>query len=371
MQAPTADTRRHADALGLRDVEHIEFYVGNAYQAMHFYRSTFGLTPIAYCGLETGSRERTSFVMERGRVRIVLTAPLGPDGPIAEHVRRHGDGVRDIAFVVDDVPRAYEQALARGARAVAAPAVEGSGDACVTKATIGAFGDTVHSFVQRPRGGPACPPGYQALEAPPASLGAPPLAAVDHVAIAVEEGSLGHWVDFYTQVLGFEPFHQEDIATELSAMNSKVVRSPTGRIKLPLMEPARGRRRSQIEEYLGFYGGAGAQHLALLSNDIVGAVRQLRAAGIEFLQIPPSYYDVLEARVGPLDEDVAVLRELNILVDRDASGYLMQVFTKPVLGRPTVFMEVIQRKGAQGFGGANVRALFEAVEREQSRRGTL
>lgn len=372
MQAPSDDVRGRTDDLGLRDIDHIEFYVGNAYQAMHFYRSTFGLVPVAYCGLETGSVERTSFVMERGHIRVVLTAPLGPDGPVAEHVRRHGDGVHDIAFVVDDVPRAYAQAVARGARPVAAPVELQAGGGGFTQATIGAFGDTVHSFVERERPGTPCLPGYQALEAPPAPPAAlVPLAAVDHVAIAVEEGSLGHWVEFYTHVLGFEPFHQEDITTELSAMNSKVVRSRTGRIKLPLMEPARGRRRSQIEEYLGFYGGAGTQHLALLSGDIAGAVRSLRGAGIEFLQIPAAYYDVLEQRVGPLDEDIAVLRELNILVDRDASGYLMQVFTKPVLGRPTVFMEVIQRKGAQGFGGANVRALFEAVEREQSRRGTL
>jgi 4-hydroxyphenylpyruvate dioxygenase len=366
--AREARDRRRDDALGLEDIDHVEFYVGNAVQAMHFYRTTFGLVPVAYCGLETGALDRTSFVMESGQIRIILTAALGAEGPIAEHVRRHGDGVHDIAFAVDDVPRAYAEALRRGARPVMGPTVVSDDGPCLHKATIAAFGDTVHSFVRRSHD-IAHLPGYRVLPASPVRSKA--VAALDHIAIGLEAGSLQRWTDFYVQVLGFEQFHQEDVATEFSAMNSRVVRNASGRIKLPLMEPAPGRRRSQIEEYLGFYGGAGAQHVALLSGDITSAARALRDAGIEFLQIPPSYYDVLEQRVGRIDEDLADLRELNILVDRDETGYLMQAFTKPVLGRPTVFMEIIQRKGAQGFGGANVRALFEAVEREQSRRGTL
>jgi 4-hydroxyphenylpyruvate dioxygenase len=365
---PTDGVRRRGADLGLKEIDYVEFYVGNAFQAMHFYRTTFGLVPVAYRGLETGATDTTSFVMERAQIRILVTAAQGPDGPIADHVRRHGDGVHDIAFAVDDVPRAYAEALARGARPVMAPTVISHEGRCISKATIAAFGDTVHSFVRRSHE-IALLPGYRAL---PPQAGAPAaLAALDHVAIGLEAGSLERWADFYIRVLGFEQFHQEDVATEFSAMNSKVVRNATGRIKLPLMEPAPGRRRSQIEEYLGFYGGPGAQHVALLSGDIRQAARSLREAGIEFLQIPPSYYDVLEKRVGRIDEDLADLRELNILVDRDEGGYLMQAFTKPLAGRATVFMEVIQRKGSQGFGGANIRALFEAVEREQSRRGTL
>jgi 4-hydroxyphenylpyruvate dioxygenase len=354
----------------LRGIDYLEFYVGNARQAAHFYRTAFGLMPIAYAGLETGSRDRTSFVVGHRHIRLVLTAALDPQSPIARDVHTHGDGIKDIAFTVDDAEAAFQQAVKRGARPVLEPTTYEDEEGKLIKATIGVYGDTVHSFIQRSGLERNFLPGYRALDATPA-LTPGELAAIDHVAISVDKGRLDEWIDYYKQVLGFHMSHEEDVLTELSAMNSKVVQSRNGRIKFPMMEPAAGRRKSQIEEYLNFYHGPGAQHVAFLSGDIVHSIRALRANHIEFLPTPGTYYDLLEERVGALDEDMGMLRELNILADRDKAGYLLQVFTRPLQSRPTVFMEVIQRKGAVGFGAGNIRALFEAIEREQAARGNV
>ena len=354
----------------VKGFDYIELYVGNAWQAMHFYRTVFGFTPVAYAGLDTGVRDRVSFVIRQGKINLVLTSAVDIDSPIAEHVRVHGDGVKDIAFRVNDAGRAFDETVRRGARPVLGPTVVEGPEGRIVKATIGAWGDTVHTFVQRgPYDGPFFP-GFRPMKSAPAA-GRYGLAAIDHVAVSVEQGRLDYWVDFYKRVLNFHQSHQEDISTEYSAMNSKVVENETGKIKFPMQEPAAGKRKSQIEEYLSFYGGPGAQHIALLTSNIVETVRALRANGVEFLRIPQTYYEALEGRVGRLPEDMATLRELNILVDRDESGYLLQVFSRPLQSRPTLFMEVIQRKGARGFGGGNIRALFEAVEREQAARGTL
>lgn len=354
----------------IKGFDYIELYVGNAWQAMHFYRTMFGFTPVAYAGLDTGVRDRVSFVIQQGKINLVLTSAVDVDSPIAEHVRVHGEGVKDIAFEVSDARRAFEETVRRGARPVLEPtAVEGP-EGHIVKATIGTWGDTVHTFVQRGHYDGPFFPGFRPMRnVPPA--GRYGLAAVDHIAVSVEQGRLDYWVDFYQRVLDFRQSHREDISTEYSAMNSKVVENETGKIKFPMQEPADGKRKSQIEEYLSFYGGPGAQHIAMLTGNIVEAVQALRANGVEFLRIPNTYYEALEGRVGRLPEDMATLREFNILVDRDDSGYLLQVFSRPLQSRPTLFMEVIQRKGARGFGAGNIRALFEAVEREQAARGTL
>lgn len=359
-----------ADPLQLNGYDYVEFYVGNAHQAAHYYRTAFGFTPTAYSGLETGRRDSVSYVVEQGGIRLVLTSALDPSGPVAEHVMLHGDGVKDIAFKVKDAARAFDELIARGARPVMEPALTEDEQGRVVKATVGVYGDTVHSLVQRDGYEGAFLHGYMPLERkqPPAAIG---LSAIDHIAISMEPGELERWVEFYKSVLSFHESHREDVETAYSAMNSKVVQNSTGRIKFPMVEPASGRRRSQIEEYLEFYHGPGVQHVAFLSGDIVKSVAALRAGGNEFLRTPPTYYEMLKDRVGSIREDVDALRGLNILVDRDEWGYLMQIFTKPVQSRPTVFMEVIQRKGARGFGSGNIRALFEALEREQTLRGNL
>ncbi len=360
-----------ANGSNYRAIDYLEFYVGNAKQAAHFYRTAFGFTPIAYAGLETGVRDRVSYVLQQRNVRIVLTSALTPDGPIAEHVRQHGDGVKDIAFNVTDTVETFEAAVGNGAWPIMEPTVIEARDNLFVKAAIGAYGDTIHSFIQRDKRDGVFLPGYETITNPPAVVETG-LSAIDHVAISVEKGQLANWVSFYCDVLGFHESHEENVQTEYSAMNSKVVQNPTGLIKFPMMEPADGgRRKSQIEEYLNSYGGPGAQHIALLSGDIIETVRALRANGIEFLRAPDSYYEMLEERIGELPEDLNRLREFNILVDRDHWGYLLQVFSLPLQSRPTVFMEVIQRKGARGFGGGNIKALFKALEREQARRGNL
>jgi 4-hydroxyphenylpyruvate dioxygenase len=369
------DLPRDADEQRFPQVEgydYIEYYVGNAHQAAHFYRTAFGLTPVAYAGLETGERSRVSYVLQQGQIRLVLTSALRADDPAAEHVRLHGDGVKDIALTVRDATAAFHESVKRGARPVAEPRVCEDEHGRVVKATVAAYGDTVHTFVERRQYGGVFLPNYQALKrAPPPALDADWL-AIDHVAVCIAPDELDEWVGFYNETLGFRESHREDVATEYSAMNSKVVQSANGQVKFPLVEPARGRRRSQIEEYLEFYGGPGVQHVALLSDDIAKTVKALRSAGNEFLNIPGTYYESLHERVGPLEEeDVDTLRAQQILVDRDEWGYLLQTFTRPVQGRPTVFMEAIQRKGARGFGSGNIKALFEAVEREQAKRGNL
>ena len=353
-----------------KDFDYIELYVGNAKQAAHFYRTALGFKPIAYAGLETGERDRVSFILEQGEIRLVLTASITPDSAVAEHVLLHGDGVRDIAFAVDDAAMAFEIAVERGAEPILEPTVIEDEASRIIKATIGAFGHTVHSFIQRSNSQWEILPHYQPL---PASWSVPAtsLSAIDHVAISVEEGQLDRWIDFYRDVLGFHLSHQEDISTSHSAMNSKVVQNKLNNIKLPIMQPAPGLRKSQIQEYLTFHKGPGAQHLAFSSADIVNTVRALQANSVEFLRTPDTYYDMLGSRVGKVDQDIKALRELGILVDRDDWGYLLQIFTKPLQTRPTLFVEIIQRVEARGFGGGNIKALFEAIEREQAIRGTL
>jgi 4-hydroxyphenylpyruvate dioxygenase len=358
------------DFVSLNGIDYIELYVGNAQQAAHFYRTTFGFLPVAYAGLETGERDRVSFIMEQGQIRLILTAPTSPDSQVAEHVRLHGDSIKDIAFAVDDARQAFAVAVKRGARPVMEPSVFEDRGSRLVKSTIATCGHTVHSFTQRDGPPQAFFPQYRAITKtlPAISTG---LEAIDHVAISVEKGALDQWIDFYKNVLDFHQSHQEDIFTEYSAMNSKVVQNGNGSIKFPIMEPAKGKRKSQIEEYLEFNKGSGAQHVALLSSNIVKTVRLLRENSIEFLHSPDTYYQVLESRIGKINENINLLRELDILADRDQWGYLLQIFSKPLQSRPTLFMEIIQRAGARGFGGGNIRALFEAVEREQAMRGNL
>jgi 4-hydroxyphenylpyruvate dioxygenase len=354
----------------LKGFDYIEFYVGNASQAAHFYRSALGFKITARAGLETGVRDHTSIVLEQNNIRLLLTAAQGPDGPIARHVSAHGDSVKDVAFLVDDVEKVFNQVVARGAKPVANPTRLQDAYGCVYKATVAAYGDTVHSFVQRDAyNGPF----FQGFHASTdrESKSKVGLLEVDHIAIGAEAGMLHELVDFYCDVFGFRLSHEENVASEYSAMNSKVVQNSTGRIKFPIVEPAAGKGRSQINEYLSYHQGPGVQHIALLASDIVTSVRSLQDNYIEFLRTPDNYYDALESRVGEIDVDQKAIRELGILVDRDEWGYLMQTFTKPLHSRPTVFLEIIQRKDARGFGGGNIRALFEALEREQAQRGNL
>lgn len=354
----------------LNGYDYLELYVGNAHQAAHFYRTAWGFTPVAYAGLETGVRDRVSIVLEQGQIRLVLTAAQGPDGPIADHVKLHGDGVKDIAFQVDDVEKVFNQVVEAGARPITAPVVLQDGDQSIRRATVAAYGDTVHSFVERgDYTGPFLPgykPARQYTQTTPIGL-----MSIDHIAVSVTAGMLEEFIDYYNRVFGFHQSHQEDVATEYSAMNSKVVQNEAGTIKFPIIEPAQGRKKSQIEEYLMYYGGAGVQHIALLTEDIVTAVQTLRDNYVEFMQTPGTYYAALEDRIGKIDENLEALRELSILIDRDDWGYLMQTFTRPLHNRPTLFFEIIQRKNARGFGAGNIKALFEALEREQLQRGNL
>ena len=353
----------------LQGIDYIELYVSNALQAAHFYRTAFGFTPIAYAGLETGMRDRMSFVMRQGECHLVLTAPLTSDGPIAEQLQRHGDGVKDVAFRVDDVAEIFAEAVRRGARSLMEPTVLEDEEGRVIKATIAVYGDTVHSFIQRDGCQNAFFPAYRAITSAPVPWTG--LNAVDHCAISLPQGELQQWVDFYSQTFGFHQIHEEGIATEYSAMNSKALQDSTDRIKFVLIEPVPGKRKSQIEEFLKFYQGPGVQHVGLLSEDIVRTVRTLEANGVSFVPAPTSYYEMLADRVGSISEDTATLREVNVLVDRDEWGYLLQIFSQPVQSRPTLFIEIIQRKNARGFGSGNIQALFRALEREQAQRGNL
>jgi len=357
----------------LHGIDYIELWVGNAAQAAFFYREALGFKQIAYAGLETGVRDRVSFVLAQGRIRIVLTGTLTPAHEIGAHHARHGDGVRDIALSVPDAAYAYRTALERGAEGVHEPWEEHDDDGLVRLARIRTYGDTIHTFVERSGYRGAFMPGFVAQEVLP-SGGDTGLLTIDHIVGNVELGAMETWVKFYEDVFGMTEmihFSDDDISTEYSALMSKVVTSGNGRIKFPINEPAEGKRKSQIDEYLEFYGGPGAQHIAVATRDIVGTVEQLRARGVEFLMTPESYYDEVPERVGEIEEDLADLRRLGILVDRDDEGYLLQIFTKPVGDRPTMFFEVIERHGARGFGDGNFKALFEAIEREQARRGNL
>jgi 4-hydroxyphenylpyruvate dioxygenase len=358
-------------AIRLDGIDHVELYVGNAYQAAHFYRAMFGFKPVARAGLETGMRDRLSIVMEQGDIRLVLTSGLDPDSPISRHAALHGDGVKDVAFRVDDVAAAFHTAVKRGARVVAEPHVHEDERGRVVRATIGAPGDTVHSLVERQGFGDALFPGFEAITDAPRTnpVG---FVEVDHVAVSMEQGQLDQWIQFYKEVLGFHQSHHEMVWTKHSAMNSKVVEDASGKIKFPIVEPAHNGGKSQVQEYLNFNHGAGAQHVAFLSNDIRSTVRAIRENGVNFLRVPSTYYEVLEERVGPIDPAMMVeLQELGILVDTEDDGRLLQIFSEPIEARPTMFVEVIERQGALGFGSGNIKALFEAVEREQERRGNI
>ncbi len=362
---------RAKDPMPLLGIDHLELYVGNAAQAAFFLRRAFGFRRVAYAGLETGVRDRVSHVLRQGRITLVVTGALHSDSPIAAHHHRHGDGIKVIALSVPDAAHAYAHAIAQGATGIATPQETEDEHGRVTVASIAAYGDTVHTFVERADYAGAFLPGYAPREddAPDAGL-----LTLDHVVGNVELGRMDEWVGFYERVFGMTEmnrFSDEDISTEYSALMSKVVSDGSGRVKFPINEPAEGKRKSQIDEYIDYYEGAGAQHLAVTTRDIVGTVEALQARGVEFLRTPESYYDEAPERVGEIAEDFADLRRLGILVDRDDEGYLLQIFTTPIGDRPTVFFEVIERHGARGFGDGNFKALFEAIEREQSRRGNL
>jgi 4-hydroxyphenylpyruvate dioxygenase len=357
--------------LKLRHIHHVEFLVGNAKQAAFFYRQAFGFSQVAYAGLETGRRDSTSYVLQQGKARFVLTTPLDPDTPEAEHVRLHGDGVKDIAFQVDDADRAFEEAVKRGAVPAIEPCDITHGSDTVRRSAIRTYGDTIHSFIARGRFEGPYLPGYEPREVKGPDTG---VLRIDHIVGNVDLGEMEHWADWYSQVLGFRryiSFDDKDISTEYSALMSIVMSDDSHAIKFPINEPAAGRRRSQIDEYLQFYRGPGVQHIALQTSDIEKTVSTLREQGVEFLRVPASYYDLLPARVGDIEEALETVRALGILVDRDQEGYLLQLFTRPVEDRPTLFFEIIQRKGSRGFGKGNFRALFEAIEREQALRGNL
>lgn len=361
------------DTFPINGTDYIEFYVGNAKQAAHYYASAFGFRIVAYRGPETGVRDRVTYLIQQGKVRFLLTTALSTAHPVAEHVHRHGDGIRDLALWVDDARDAFAKAIERGAVAAQEPTVLKDGDGEIVIAAIRTYGDTIHSLVERRNYRGVFMPGFRPLTSmfQPESVG---LEYVDHCVGNVELGRMNTWVKFYEDVMGFKnliSFDDKDISTEYSSLMSKVVSSGNERIKFPINEPAEGKKKSQIDEYLEFYNGPGVQHVAIITKDIVETVTRLRDRGVEFLRVPGNYYDTLLDRVGTIDEDVAPLRELGILVDRDDEGYLLQIFTKPVEDRPTLFYEIIQRKGARSFGKGNFKALFEAIEREQAARGNL
>ena len=362
------------DFMPLNGTDYLELYVSNAKQAAHFYKTAFGFQSLAYAGLETGLKNRESYVVVQDKIRLVLTSPLKSGSEIGKHIDKHGDGVKVIALWVDDATYAYEEAMKRGATHFMSPIVEEDNNGRVVRSGIYSYGETVHIFVERKDYEGVFLPGFRKWETPyynPTSVG---LKYVDHMVGNVELGRMDLWVKFYEEVLGFVnilSFDDKDISTEYTALMSKVVSNGNGRIKFPINEPAEGLKRSQVDEYLDFYEGEGVQHIAVATDDIVKTVIELRNRGIEFLRVPTTYYDVLLDRVGPIDEDLEPLKELGILVDRDDEGYLLQIFTKPVEPRPTMFFEIIQRKGATSFGKGNFKALFEAIEREQELRGTL
>ena len=361
------------DTFPINGTDYIELYVGNAKQASLYYRAAFGFQLVGYRGPETGTRDRASYLLQQNKIRFVLTSAIRPGGEIAEHVAAHGDGVKDLALWVDDARELYRLALERGAESVREPAVLRDDHGEIVVAAIRTYGQTIHSLVERRNYRGTFMPGFVDVKPvyQPAPVG---LNYVDHCVGNVEFGRMNEWVGFYERVMGFKnliSFDDTDISTEYSSLMSKVVSSGNERIKFPINEPAEGKKKSQIDEYLEFYGGPGVQHMALATDDIVATVTALRDRGVEFLSVPTAYYETLQARVGRIDEPLDVLSRLGILVDRDPDGYLLQIFTKPVQDRPTVFYEIIQRKGARSFGKGNFKALFEAIEREQALRGNL
>lgn len=373
LENPRTTLSNPTDFLPLLGTDHIEFYVGNAKQSAHFYEHVFGFEMIAYAGPETGVKDRASYVLQQGKIRLVLTTSLVPNSEISEHVRKHGDGVKVMALWVDDAFSAYAETLRRGAESAAEPQTLHDENGEVVVASIKTYGDTIHTFVERKNYQGVFLPGFVPRKSR-AFHGGVGLQYVDHCVGNVELGQMNHWVKFYEEVMGFKlllTFDDKDISTEYSALMSKVVSNGNGYIKFPINEPAAGRKKSQVDEYLDFYGGPGVQHIAVATHNIIDTVSELRSRGVEFLEVPASYYDDLLDRVGHIDEDLQPLKDLNILVDRDEEGYLLQIFTKPVEDRPTLFFEIIQRKGATSFGKGNFKALFEAIEREQARRGNL
>ncbi|MEX0608444.1 MAG: 4-hydroxyphenylpyruvate dioxygenase [Balneolaceae bacterium] len=361
------------DHLGLQDVDYVEHYVSNAKQAAHFYITVFGFELKAYSGLETGVRDRASYYLEQGNIRFVISAPLNSNSPIAEFVKKHGDGIKDIAMHVEDVDRAFNESVKRGGVPVEEPHDLKDEHGTIRKAAIKTYGDVIHSFINRSDYNGVFMPGFKEKES---LLKTDPVGVqfVDHCVGNVELGKMDDWVAFYRDVLGFTQyisFDDKDISTEYSALMSRVMAGGRGMIKFPINEPAEGKKKSQIEEYLDFFEGPGVQHVALLTGDIIDTVTKLRDRGLDFLKVPTSYYEELEDRVGKIDEPINKLEDLGILVDRDDEGYLLQIFSKPIVDRPTLFFEIIQRKGARGFGKGNFKALFEAIEREQDLRGNL
>jgi 4-hydroxyphenylpyruvate dioxygenase len=364
---------KDADFMPINGTDYLELYVSNSKQMAHYFKSAFGFQSLAYSGLETGVRDRESYVVVQDKIRLVLTSPLNSGSKIGKHIDDHGDGVKVTALWVDDATRAYEEAIKRGARSYMEPVVEEDKDGRVVRSGIYSYGEVVHIFVERKDYKGVFLPGYKKWEAHynPESIG---LKFVDHMVGNVLLGNMNKWVDFYRDVMGFKQilsFDDKDISTKFTALMSKVMSSGDGRIKFPINEPAAGIKKSQVDEYLDFYEGEGVQHIAVATDNIIETVTSLRDRGVEFLRVPQTYYDTLLDRVGEIDEDLEPLAELGILVDRDDEGYLLQIFTKPVCPRPTLFFEIIQRKGATSFGKGNFKALFEAIEREQELRGTL
>ena len=361
------------DFLPLLGTDYVELYVGNAKQSAHFYKTAFGFQSEAYAGLETVVKDRVSYVLKQDKIRLVLTTPLTEGGPINEHINKHGDGVKVVALWVEDATKAWEETTKRGAKSFMEPIAEEDDFGKVVRSGIHTYGETVHIFVERKAYDGAFLPGYKKWESHynPAPTG---LKFIDHMVGNVDWDEMNTWCEFYAKVMGFAQiisFDDKDISTDYTALMSKVMSNGNGRIKFPINEPAEGKKKSQIEEYIDFYNGPGVQHIAVATDDIVTTVSAMRDRGVEFLYVPDNYYDDLLERVGDIDEDVEILKQHGILIDRDDEGYLLQLFTKPVVDRPTMFFEIIQRKGAQSFGKGNFKALFEAIEREQGNRGTL
>jgi 4-hydroxyphenylpyruvate dioxygenase len=370
---PSVTNNPSADFLPLDGTDYVEFYVGNAKQAAHFYKTAFGFQSLAYAGPETGMMDKVSYVIRQNKLTFVLTTPLRTDNPIADHIYKHGDGVKVLALKVNDAAKAFEETTKRGAKAYLEPTILKDNDGEVVLSGIHTYGETVHFFVERENYNGPFMPGFREWKSSynPSETG---LLYVDHCVGNVGWNQMNPWVKFYEDVMGFKnilSFDDKDISTEYSALMSKVMSNGNGFVKFPINEPAEGKKKSQVEEYLDFYNGEGVQHVAIATNDIVKTVTELQKRGVEFLSIPDSYYETVLDRVGKIDEDLQPLQELGVLIDRDEEGYLLQIFSKPLEDRPTLFFEIIQRKGAKSFGKGNFKALFEALEREQDARGNL
>ncbi|MBS9460842.1 4-hydroxyphenylpyruvate dioxygenase [Flagellimonas sp. HMM57] len=362
------------DFMPINGTDYLELYVSNSKQAAHFYKTAFGFQSLAYAGLETGLKDRESYVVIQDKIRLVLTSPLKSGTDIGRHIDQHGDGVKVVALWVDDATYAYNTAIERGAKSYMEPKTEEDSTGKIVRSGIYTYGETVHIFVERKDYNGTFMPGFKKWETPDYNPVPTGLKYVDHMVGNVGWNRMNEWVNFYENVMGFTQilsFDDKDISTDYTALMSKVMSNGNGRIKFPINEPAEGKKKSQVEEYLDFYEGEGVQHIAVATDNIIQTVRDLKSRGVEFLKVPETYYDVVLDRVGEIDEDIAPLKELGILVDRDDEGYLLQIFTRPVEPRPTMFFEIIQRKGAQSFGKGNFKALFEAIEREQELRGTL